>query len=315
MRTVRPNDLPPQIKTDFGFDPRPDLRSALHEGALQPDLESDVARATRPPYRTLWISDVHLGTAGCKAEYLLDFLRHNESETLYLVGDIIDAWQLRRNWYWRQAHNDVIQKILRKARKGTRVIYVPGNHDEPLRDYLGLAFGGIDILDEVVHTTADGKRMLVIHGDLFDGVIRHAKWLAHLGDRAYTVILKLNHWVNHWRTRLGFPYWSLSQYLKHKVKNAVSYISDFEHALTHEAKRRGLDGVICGHIHKAEIRQIDGLTYCNDGDWVESLTALAETHTGELKIIEWNRMLGDPDEGAAPATVPAPLPAQMAEAA
>jgi UDP-2,3-diacylglucosamine pyrophosphatase LpxH len=268
-RTVRPNDLPPDHK---------------------------------PGYRTIWISDVHLGTAGCKAEYLLDFLRHNESDTLYLVGDIIDAWQLRRNWYWRQAHNDVIQKILRRARKGSHVIYVPGNHDEPLRDYLGLTFGGIEVQGEVVHTLANGKKMLVIHGDLFDGVIRHAKWLAHLGDTLYTMVLKLNHWVNHWRTRLGFPYWSLSQYLKHKVKNAVNFISDFEHALTHEAKRRGLDGVICGHIHKAEIREIDGLLYCNDGDWVESLTALVESHTGELKIVEWSHILGAPEDNEADET-------------
>jgi len=268
-RTVRPSDLPPNLKPG------------------------------KSAYRTIWISDVHLGTAGCKAEYLLDFLRHNRSDTLYLVGDIVDAWQLRRNWYWRQAHNDVIQKLLRRARKGTRVVYVPGNHDEPLRDYLGLSFGGIEIVDETIHTLADGRRMLVIHGDLFDGVIRHAKWLAHLGDTLYTWILKLNHWVNHFRTRLGFPYWSLSQYLKHKVKNAVSYISDFEEALTHEAKRRGLDGVICGHIHKAEIREIDGLLYCNDGDWVESLTALVETHAGELKIIEWSVMLGAGDEAEA----------------
>jgi UDP-2,3-diacylglucosamine pyrophosphatase LpxH len=264
---VRPNDLPPDHK---------------------------------PGYRTIWISDIHLGTPGCKAEYLLDFLRHNESDTLYLVGDIIDAWQLRRNFYWRQAHNDVIQKVLRRARKGTRVIYVPGNHDEPLRDYLGLSLGGIEIVDDVVHTTADGRRMLVIHGDLFDGVIRHAKWLAHLGDRLYTMVLKLNHWFNHVRTRMGFPYWSLSQYLKHKVKNAVSYISDFEEALAHEAKRRGLDGVICGHIHKAEIREIAGMLYCNDGDWVESLTALVETHAGELKIVEWSQIVGNKDEGDTP---------------
>ncbi len=294
---MRPNDLPPQIKADLGSG----LRAALQGDLLQQDLQPAPPAAKQPHYRTLWISDVHLGTAGCKAEYLLDFLRHNESETLYLVGDIIDGWALKSGWYWPQAHNDVVQKLLRKARKGTRVIYVPGNHDEPLRDYLDLSFGGIEVVEEATHTLADGRRMLVIHGDIFDGVIRHAKWLAHLGDRAYTVILELNHWVNHWRTRLGFPYWSLSQYLKHKVKNAVSYISDFEEALTHEARRRGLDGVICGHIHKAEIRQIDGLTYCNDGDWVESLTALAETHSGELKIIEWAHLLGEPDAVAAPA--------------
>jgi UDP-2,3-diacylglucosamine pyrophosphatase LpxH len=182
-----------------------------------------------------------------------------------------------------------VQKLLRKARKGTRVVYVPGNHDEPLREYLNLNFGGIEVADEVIHTTADGRRLLVIHGDLFDGVIRHAKWLAYLGDSLYTLILHCNHWFNHLRVRLGFPYWSLSQYLKHKVKNAVSFISDFEHALANEARRRGLDGVVCGHIHKAEIRDIGGILYCNDGDWVESLTALVETHDGALRVIEWGR--------------------------
>ena len=251
---------------------------------------ADLLDSFHAPYRSIWISDVHLGTAGCKAAYLLDFLRENESETLYLVGDIVDAWRLKKSWYWPQAHNDVVQKLLRKARKGTRVVYVPGNHDEPLRHYLNLNFGGIEVMDEVIHTMADGRRMLVIHGDLFDGVIRHAKWLAYLGDSLHTVILQLNHWFNHLRVRLGFPYWSLSQYLKHKAKNAVGFICDFEEALANEARRRGLDGVICGHIHKAEIRDIDGILYCNDGDWVESLTAIVETHTGELRVVVWNSM-------------------------
>ncbi|MFN0160282.1 MAG: UDP-2,3-diacylglucosamine diphosphatase [Burkholderiales bacterium] len=248
------------------------------------DLPDEFARH----YRTLWISDVHLGTAGCKADCLLDFLRTHESDTLYLVGDVIDAWRLRKSWYWPQAHNDVVQKLLRRVRKGARVIYVPGNHDEPLRDYVDLSFGGVEVVDEAVHITADGRRLLVIHGDLFDGVIRHAKWLARLGDTAYTLILQLNHWFNHVRVRMGFPYWSLSQYLKHKVKNAVSYISDFESTLAFEARRRGFDGVVCGHIHKAEIRDIDGILYCNDGDWVESMTALGETHSGELVLIDWS---------------------------
>ena len=248
---------------------------------------ADLPPEFNTPYRTIWISDVHLGTGGCKAEFLLDFLRETESDTLYLVGDIVDAWRLKKGWYWPQAHNDVVQKLLRKARKGTRVVYVPGNHDEPLRDYLDLSFGGIEVVEEATHTLADGRRMLVIHGDLFDGVIRHAKWLAYLGDSLYTLILNLNHWFNHLRVKLGFPYWSLSQYLKHKVKNAVSFISDFETALANEARRRGLDGVICGHIHKAEIRDIDGILYCNDGDWVESLTALVETHSGQLQVLEW----------------------------
>ena len=238
-------------------------------------------------FRAIFVSDVHLGTSSCQAEKLLDFLRHTESADLYLVGDIIDGWQLKRRWYWNQSHNDVIQKVLRKARKGTRVTYVAGNHDEAMRQFLGLAFGGIDIRDEAVHVTADGKRLLVIHGDLFDAVVQGANWLAHVGDWAYMVTLRLNRWFNHMRAKLGLPYWSLSQFLKHRVKNAVSYIGNFEEALANEARRRGFDGVVCGHIHKAEIRDIGGILYCNDGDWVESLTALVELPNGELRIIDW----------------------------
>jgi UDP-2,3-diacylglucosamine pyrophosphatase LpxH len=238
-------------------------------------------------YRAIWISDIHLGTAGCKAEFLLDFLKRNESKYLYLVGDIVDGWQLKKGWYWKQSHNDVVQKILRKARKGTEVTYIAGNHDEALRQFVGLAFGDIKIVDEATHQLLDGRRLWVTHGDLFDGVIQHAKWLAYLGDELYSFILRVNHHFNQLRHRFGLSYWSLSQYLKHRVKNAVSFISDFELALTAEAQRRGFDGVVCGHIHKAEIREINGLLYCNDGDWVESLTALVETNLGELKIIHW----------------------------
>jgi UDP-2,3-diacylglucosamine pyrophosphatase LpxH len=254
-------------------------------------------------YRTIWISDVHLGTAGCKAKFLLDFLKSTESDTLYLVGDIIDGWQLKKGWTWRQSHNDVLQKVLRKARKGTRVIYIPGNHDEFAREYVDHHFGGIEVLYEATHVTADGRRLLITHGDLFDGVILQAKWLAYLGDSLYTFILALNHWFNRIRSRLGFEYWSLSQYLKHKVKNAVSFITSFEQALVQEAKRRGFDGVVCGHIHKAEIREIDGILYCNDGDWVESLTALVESHTGHLEIIEWKTSGVPEDSNIAPAAV------------
>ncbi len=232
---------------------------------------------------------MHLGTPGCQAEFLVDFLRHTESDKLYLVGDIIDGWQLKRGWYWTQAHNDVVQKVLRKARKGTQVIYVAGNHDEVMRQFLGLAFGGIEICDEAVHTMADGRRFLVIHGDLYDAVVQYAKWLALLGDQLYTLILKLNQWFNHIRAKLGLPYWSLSQYLKHKTKKAVNFMTSFEDAVAREARQRGFQGVICGHIHKPQIRTIDGVVYCNDGDWVESLSALVETHEGELKIIEWRR--------------------------
>ncbi|CAG9165347.1 hypothetical protein LMG23992_00447 [Cupriavidus laharis] len=245
-------------------------------------------------YRAIWLSDIHLGTAGCQADYLLDFLKHNESERLYLVGDIIDGWQLRRGWYWPQSHNDVVQKLLRKARKGTEVIYVPGNHDEIARQFDGLAFGDITVREEAVHVTATGKRLWVVHGDLFDGVVQHARWLAYLGDSLYTVILAMNRHFNRVRARLGFPYWSLSQYLKHQVKNAVNYISSFEHAMVDEARRRGCDGVVCGHIHKAEIRDVNGQLYCNDGDWVESLSALVETMEGELKIVYWTTLLDAP---------------------
>jgi UDP-2,3-diacylglucosamine pyrophosphatase LpxH len=238
-------------------------------------------------YRTIWLSDIHLGTRGCKAEFLLDFLRCNESETLYLVGDIIDGWRLSRSWYWAQSHNDVVQKILRKARKGTHVHYIPGNHDEWLRDYTGLEFGGIALLDEAIHVTADGKRMLIIHGDAYDGVVRYARWLALLGDWAYTFALWLNNHFNHIRRKLGYPYWSLSAYLKGKVKNAVEYVGNFAEAVADEARRRGLDGVICGHIHKAEIRNLGEVLYCNDGDWVESCTALVEHWNGRLEVINW----------------------------
>ncbi|CAJ5106211.1 Ser/Thr protein phosphatase family protein [Burkholderia pseudomallei] len=245
-------------------------------------------------YRTIWLSDIHLGTSGCQAGYLLDFLKHNESEYLYLVGDIIDGWQLRKGWYWPQAHNDVVQKILRKARKGTQVVYIPGNHDEAARQFCDLAFGEIHVRGEAFHTTLAGKRLWIVHGDLFDGVIQHAKWLAYLGDTLYTLILVLNRWFNRIRSRFGFQYWSLSQYLKHQVKNAVNFISSFEAVMTDEARRRGCDGVVCGHIHKAEIRDIDGVLYCNDGDWVESLSALVETMEGELKVVYWTVMRTPP---------------------
>ncbi|MCX7218989.1 UDP-2,3-diacylglucosamine diphosphatase [Undibacterium parvum] len=242
-------------------------------------------------FRTIWISDLHLGTTGCQATRLLEFLQATESETLYLVGDIIDGWQLKRRWYWDQAHNNVVQLVLKKAKKGTNVIFVPGNHDEAVRQFIDLDFGGIKVRDELIHVTAQGKRMLVLHGDRFDGVIACAKWLAYVGDSLYTMILKFNQVLNTWRARLGLPYWSLSQYLKLKVKNAVSYISSFENALADEARKRGLDGVICGHIHKAEIRDIDGITYCNDGDWVESLSALVEDANGALRLVSWHEIV------------------------
>ena len=252
----------------------------------------DTGDAHEPPgpklrVRTAWISDIHLGTPGCQAVPLLDFLRALECETLYLVGDIIDGWQLRRSWYWPQAHNDVVQKLLRKARKGTRVVFVPGNHDEFARRYVGHQFGGIDVVDDCLHTTADGRALWITHGDLFDGVIQYARWLAYLGDTSYEFLLKLNRHLNSLRARMGLPYWSLSKYLKLKVKRAVSYIGDFEVAVAREARRRGLQGVVCGHIHHAEMRDIDGVLYANDGDWVESLTALVEHPNGRLEVVDW----------------------------
>ena len=251
--------------------------------------------------RTVFISDLHLGTPGCQALALLDFLRDVECDTLYLVGDIIDGWQLRRSWYWPQAHNDVVQKLLRKARKGTRVIFVPGNHDEFARKYVAHNFGGVDVVPEAMHRTADGRLLWVTHGDHFDGVIQCAKWLAYLGDMAYEFVLKVNRWFNSARARLGLPYWSLSRYLKLKVKRAVSYVSDFESAVAREARKRGADGVVCGHIHHAEMRSIDGVLYCNDGDWVESLTALVEHHDGRLEIIDRGQTAVVPQVVAAPA--------------
>ena len=260
--------------------------------------------------RTVWISDLHLGTPGCQAVALLDFLRQVECETLYLVGDIIDGWQLRRSWYWPQSHNDVVQKILRKARKGTRVVFVPGNHDEFARRYVEHNFGGVDVVDEAVHITADGRHLWVTHGDHFDGVIQCAKWLAYVGDWAYERTLQVNRWFNRARARMGLPYWSLSKYLKGRVKRAVSYIGDFETAVAREARHRGLHGVVCGHIHHAEIRDVDGILYCNDGDWVESLTALIEHADGRLEIADWSakRAVQIPARSAVAAAADAPAP-------
>jgi UDP-2,3-diacylglucosamine pyrophosphatase LpxH len=238
-------------------------------------------------YRTVWISDVHLGTSGCNATLLLDFLRSIECETLYLVGDIVDGWRLRKGWYWPDAHNEVVRRVLKMAHRGTRVIYVAGNHDEVLRDFTGMHFGGIDLVNEAIHETADGKRLLVVHGDMFDGVVLYARWLAFLGDKAYELLLRANVVFNWCRKRMGLPYWSLSAYLKRRVKNAVQYVCNFEEAVAHQASAQELDGVVCGHIHCAEIRQIGDVTYYNDGDWVESCTALAEAADGTISIVDW----------------------------
>jgi UDP-2,3-diacylglucosamine pyrophosphatase LpxH len=250
--------------------------------------ERNVVRNIHWRHRAIWLSDIHLGTKGCNTDFLLDFLRCNDSEYLYLVGDIIDGWQLRRSWYWDQRHNDVIQEILRKARKGTRVIFVPGNHDEFARGYVDHVFGGITVMMNAIHEMRDGRRLLVTHGDEFDCVVRYARWLALLGDIAYQGALVLNYWFNGIRRYLGYPYWSLSAYLKHKVKNAMNFIDDYEKLVAQEASIRGMDGVVCGHIHKAEMKDINGILYCNDGDWVENCTALVESLDGRLQILHWS---------------------------
>lgn len=237
--------------------------------------------------RTLFISDVHLGTSGCQAHQLLDFLRDYEADTIYLVGDIIDGWRLKKGWYWPQLHNDVLQKLMRKVRKGARIIFIPGNHDEFLRDYAGTTFGSIEIHERYVHEAVDGTKLLVVHGDLFDVVVVHARWLAHLGDWAYETALIINTAISFFRRKLGLPYWSLSAWAKNKVKTAVNFIGDFETCLANEARREGAQGVICGHIHHAAIRDIGGIRYINTGDWVESCTAVAEHHDGRFELIRF----------------------------
>jgi UDP-2,3-diacylglucosamine pyrophosphatase LpxH len=247
------------------------------------DMEMPIERHVR----AIFISDIHLGTPGCQALALLDFLKHHRCDYVYLVGDIVDGWQLRKRWFWPQAHNDVVQKLLRAARKGCRVIYVPGNHDEFARQFTGHRFGGVELVHEAVHVTADGRKLWIVHGDDFDAVIQSAKWLAYLGDTLYEFTLRLNRHLNRLRGRFGLPYWSLSQYLKQKVKKALNYVTDFERAVAREARRRGYCGVVCGHIHRAEMRLIDGVLYCNDGDWVESRSALVEHIDGTLELLHW----------------------------
>ncbi len=244
-------------------------------------------------FRTLFISDLHLGTRGCQADRILDFLRYHDADVIYLVGDIVDGWQLRSTWYWPQAHNDVVQKLLRKARKGARLIYVPGNHDEFLRDYYGTHFGGIEVAETAMHEGADGRKYLIVHGDHFDLVVTQARWLALLGDKAYDFAINVNRIFNAVRRRLGFPYWSLSQWAKLKVKNAVNYIGNFEKTLVEEANRHKVDGIVCGHIHHAAIHDDFGVRYVNCGDWVESCTAIVEHFDGRFEIITWTHDLSE----------------------
>ncbi len=218
---------------------------------------------------------------------LLDFLEKNPADTIYLIGDIIDAWRLRRGWFWPQSHNDVVQELLLRAQDGTRIFYIPGNHDEVLRSYLGTHFGGVEVMETALHVTADGKRLLVTHGDQFDSIVVNARWLAHVGDRAYEFALWLNTWLNRAKRLWGGQYWSLSNWAKQQVKQAVNFISEYERVLADEARRKGYDGIVCGHIHRACIRKIDGLDYINTGDWVESCTAVVERMDGSLHLIDW----------------------------
>lgn len=236
-------------------------------------------------YKSIAISDVHLGTKGSKADLLLTFLRDAECDNLFLVGDIFDGWRLKKNWYWTQDHSTVVQKILRMSRKGTRVYYIPGNHDEFMRQFLEHNFGNIELHNEMIYTAVNGKQYIIIHGDKFDIVTMNMKWLAHLGDWAYTTLLNVNtaiHWV---RSYFRLPYWSLSKWAKHKVKEAVNFIGDYEQSLINYARIKQVDGVICGHIHSANLDTIDGIEYMNSGDWVESCTALVEHLDGTWEII------------------------------
>ncbi|NCP19495.1 MAG: UDP-2,3-diacylglucosamine diphosphatase [Erythrobacter sp.] len=256
----------------------------------------------RRRYRTIWISDVHLGTKGCNADMLIDFLDSTDSETMYLVGDIIDGWRLKKKFYWPPAHNDIVWRILKRAKRGTRIVYIPGNHDEVVRPFCGMNFGDVEIRRAAFHDTADGRRLMVLHGDEFDTVMLTHRWLAFVGDTAYHLMMALNGWVNKARQALGMPYWSLSKAAKHKVKNAVEFISKYEEIVARAAGERGVDGVVCGHIHTAEHRLFQhagrDIEYWNDGDWVEGCNALVEHFDGRMEILHW------PDEVARRTSVP-----------
>ena len=257
-----------------------------HFENLEPTVPERSAEGRRK-YRTIWISDIHLGTKGCNADLLIDFLDSVDSETMYLVGDIIDGWRLKKKFYWPDAHNDIVWRILKRAKRGTRIVYIPGNHDEMFRQFTGLNFGGIEIRRAAFHDTADGRRLMVLHGDEFDAVMLSHRWLAFVGDALYHVMMGLNHWVNAGRKALGLSYWSLSRMAKHKVKNAVEFIGKYEEVVARAAAERGVDGVVCGHIHTAEHRMFDRIEYWNDGDWVEGCNALVEHADGRMEILNW----------------------------
>ena len=239
--------------------------------------------------RTIWISDVHLGTRDSKAEALLDFLRRHESETLYLVGDLLDGWVLRRSWFWPQSHNDVVQKVLRKARKGTRVVFIPGNHDEFARAYAGHSFGEVEVVLDAMHRTADGRLLWVVHGDAFDPVLTNHRWLVPVAH-GFLSFLRWAHIPTAWRwirPLLGRPYRSLAALVKSRANSAMAALGDFERLATSEARRRGADGIVCGHVHVPAMREVNGILYVNDGDWVESCTALVEHEDGRLELVRW----------------------------
>lgn len=282
---------------------------AIHKVASFPSIKPAVPERTigeRRRFRTIWISDVHLGTKGCNHELLIDFLDHTDSETMYLVGDIIDGWRLKKKFYWPAEHNDIVWRILKRARRGTRIVYIPGNHDEMVRPFAGLNFGGVEIMRAAFHTTADGRRLMVLHGDEFDTVMLAHRWLAFVGDAAYHLMMKLNGWVASARKRLGLPYWSISKAAKHKVKNAVEFISKYEEVVARAAGERGVDGVVCGHIHTAEFRDIEGVEYWNDGDWVEGCNALVEHFDGTMEILNWPEEVARRETGRSDANAMVP---------
>ena len=277
----------------------PNHFDAAHKVANFPSIKPRVPERRleeRRTYRTIWISDVHLGTKGCNHELLIDFLDHTDSDTMYLVGDIIDGWRLKKKVYWPPEHSDIVWRILKRAKRGPRIIYIPGNHDEMVRPFSGMNFGGVEIMRAAFHDTADGRRLMVLHGDEFDTIMLAHRWLAFVGDALYHVMMKLNNWVAAARKRLGLPYWSISKAAKNKVKNAVEFISKYEEVVARAAAERGVDGVVCGHIHTAEFRSFEyggkRVEYWNDGDWVEGCNALVEHADGRMEILHW------PDEVA-----------------
>lgn len=241
-------------------------------------------------YRSIFISDVHLGTKDVRNDCLLNFLTTVEADYIYLVGDIVDFWKLKKSWHWPETNNQIVQRVLDKVKEGTKVIYIPGNHDERLRDYVGSNLNDVIVCEDAIHTTKENKKLLLIHGDEFDSIVMTNKWLVHFGDWLYDHIVVLNRYYNYVRRKLGFPYWSLSSYLKMHTKKAVQYIENFENAVIHEAKRRGLDGVVCGHIHHPAMKQVDGVMYANTGDWVENCTAIVENQNGQLEVLRWANM-------------------------